>query len=151
MANSIARSEFEPVARQLSLQLLDGQARLALQAADAALLASGTATLEALLCGCPMVVAYRFAPATIYLVRLLRLFKLPYFSLPNLLANAPLVPELLQEAVTPQALAAAVAARLDDAAGNDRLRERFAIIHRQLRVGGAARAADAVLRLLQGD
>ena len=150
MANGAVRTEFEPVAQAVPMQVLDGQARTALQAADVALVASGTATLEALLCGCPMVVAYRFQPATIWLVRLLRLFKLRYFSLPNLLAGAALVPEFLQEAVRPEALADALGARLDDAAGNQRLRERFAAIHQQLRVGGAARAADAVLRLLRG-
>ena len=96
-----------------------------------------------------MAVAYRFQSATIFLVRLLRLYKLPFFSLPNLLAAEALVPEFLQEAVTPESLTAALAARLLDPAGNAALRERFAVIHRQLRVGGAARAAEAVLRLLR--
>ncbi len=155
MANSVVRAEFERAlaasdgTNTAALRLLDGQARLALQAADATLVASGTATLEALLCGCPMVVAYRFQPATIYLVRLLRLFKLPFFSLPNLLAGEALVPEFLQETVKPESLAAALDAQLADPAGNVALRERFAVIHRQLRVGGAARAVDAVLRLLR--
>jgi lipid-A-disaccharide synthase len=156
MANGVARAEFE---RALAAgdgdgaatpRLLDGQARLALQAADVALVASGTAALEAMLCGCPMVVAYRFQPATIFLVRLLRLFKLPFFSLPNLLAGESLVPEFLQEAVKPALLTAALEARLQDPAGNATLRERYAVIHRQLRVGGAARAVDAVLQLLPG-
>ena len=156
MANSVARVEFERAlaassgAGSVALRLLDGQARLALQAADVALVASGTAALEALLCGCPMVVAYRFQPATIFLVRLLRLFKLPFFSLPNLLAGEALVPEFLQEAVKPESLVAALATCLLDPAGNAALRERYAVIHRQLRVDGAARAADAVLRLLRG-
>jgi lipid-A-disaccharide synthase len=155
MASGVARVEFERALAARSgagigaLRLLDGQARLALQAADVALVASGTAALEALLCGCPMVVAYRFQPATIFLVRLLRLFKLPFFSLPNLLAGEALVAEFLQEAVKPESLVAALAARLLDPAGSAALRERYAVIHRQLRVDGAARAADAVLRLLR--
>jgi lipid-A-disaccharide synthase len=129
-----------------TLRLLDGQARLALQAADAALVASGTATLEALLCRCPMVVAYRFGALTVALVRALRLFRLPYFSLPNLLAGEALVPEFFQSAVQPAALADAVATELQPGAVRERLLARFAQIHHTLRVGGAGRAADAVLR-----
>jgi lipid-A-disaccharide synthase len=156
MASDVVRAEFERALAAngdtgcTGFHLLVGQARLALQAADVALVASGTAALEALLCGCPMTVAYRFQLATIWLVRLLRLFKLPFFSLPNLLAGEALVPEFLQEAVTPSALAAALGARLADPGGNDLLRERYAVIHRQLRVGGAGLAADAVVRLVRG-
>jgi lipid-A-disaccharide synthase len=147
MASATAREAFESEGvASPTLRRLDGQARLALQAADVALVASGTATLEALLCKCPMVVAYRFSAFTAWIARLLRLFKLPYFSLPNLLAGELLVPEFYQEAVQPQALADAVATALQPGARHEALLARFTVIHRTLRVDGARRAADAVLR-----
>lgn len=150
MASAAARAEFERAGGVAAhITLLDGQARTALQAADVALVASGTATLESLLCGCPMVVAYRFGALTALLLRSLRLVRLPYFSLPNLLAGERLVPEFFQAAATGAVLATAVAAQLADVAGSETLRQRFMEIHRQLRVGGAERAAQAVLQLLE--
>lgn len=130
------------------VRLLEGQARQALIAADVVLVTSGTATLETLLCKRPMVVAYRVAPLTAWIVRGLGLVKVPYCSQPNLLANEPLVPEFLQEQVTPPTLAAAVAAQLDDPALRLRLQERFLAMHRQLRQDGARAAARAVLDCL---
>jgi len=147
MASAAARAEFEGAGvMPPNLRLLDGQARLALQSADAALVASGTATLEALLCKCPMVVAYRFSVFTAWIARVLRLFRLPWFSLPNLLAGEGLVPEFYQEAVQPEALADALWATLRPGAPHDQLLARFTDIHRTLRVGGAERAAEAVLQ-----
>jgi lipid-A-disaccharide synthase len=131
------------------LRLLDGQARAVLQAADAALIASGTATLEALLCGCPMVVAYRFGALTALLVKALRLVRLRHFAMPNLLANESLVPEFFQGDATPPHLAAALEEILADPQRQQRMRQRFGVIHTQLRVDGAARAADAILGLLR--
>src|SRR5258706_1206551 len=110
---------------RVRVKLLDGQARLALQAANAALLASGTASLEALLCRCPMVVAYRLRAATAFLLRTLRMVRLPYFSLPNLLAAEKLVPEFFQEAVTGPALADALQIQLTDAPRRAMLDEPF--------------------------
>jgi lipid-A-disaccharide synthase len=133
------------------VQVLDGQARAALCAADAALVASGTASLEAMLCGCPMVVAYRFGALTAFLLRTLRLVRLPYFSLPNLLAREPLAPEFFQSAVTPENLARALRLQLEDQPRRQYLRGRFEAIHETLAVGGAARAAEAVLQLVRGD
>jgi lipid-A-disaccharide synthase len=89
--------------RNLPLTLLDGKSHLALAACDAVLIASGTATLEALLYKRPMVVAYRLAPLTFWILK--RMVKSPYISLPNLLAQRLLVPELLQDDATPEALA----------------------------------------------
>jgi lipid-A-disaccharide synthase len=129
------------------VRILDGQARQALQAADAALVASGTASLEALLCRCPMVVAYRLGGITAFLLRVLRLVRLPYFSLPNLLAGEALVPEFFQEAVRPAALASSLRAQLDDGPRRAMLVQRFAAIHASLRCGGAERAAAAVLEV----
>lgn len=130
-----------------AVRMLEGQARQALLAADAALVASGTASLEALLCRCPMVVAYRLGAFTAFLLRALRLVRLPYFSLPNLLAGEVLVPEFFQEAVQPAALAAALSAQLDDPQRRGMLLARFAAIHASLRCGGADRAAAAVLEV----
>jgi lipid-A-disaccharide synthase len=131
------------------VRVLDGQSRLALGAADVALVASGTATLEALLCRCPMVVAYQFGALTAWLVRRLRLVRAVHFALPNLLAGEPLVPEFLQEQVRSSALAAALEQTLHDTARRAYLLERFRAIHESLRCDGAALAADAVLGLLR--
>jgi lipid-A-disaccharide synthase len=130
------------------MRLLDGQARLALQAADAALVASGTASLEALLCRCPMVIAYRLSWMTAFLLRALRMVRLKHFALPNLLAGEPLVPEFFQEAATGPHLATALLQQLRDAEYRRMLEARFRSIHVTLRQDGAARAADAVLELI---
>ncbi|HYB65403.1 MAG TPA: lipid-A-disaccharide synthase [Steroidobacteraceae bacterium] len=149
MASGAVRECFE---RQLAqapekalIRLVDGQAQRALAAADAAIVASGTATLETLLSSKPMVVAYKVSWLTNFVVRTLGRVKVPYFSLPNLLAGRRLVPELSQGAVTGEALSSALLAEIDDAGHVAGIREEFARIHRLLRRGGAGRAADAVL------
>jgi lipid-A-disaccharide synthase len=155
MANAIVRAEFEravarlPASGELDLRILDGQSRDALTSADAALVTSGTATLEALLCRCPMVVAYRFGAGTFLLLKTLRLVRLPYFSLPNLLAGTALVPEFLQQAVSGDNLAGALEHALDDEPYRECLQREFLQVHHSLRAGGAASAAEAVLRLLR--
>lgn len=128
--------------RNLPLTLLDGRSHEVLAACDAVLIASGTATLEALLYKRPMVVAYRVAPLTYRILK--RLVKSPYISLPNLLAERLLVPELIQDAATPDALAQAVAPLID---GGQVQTEGFDVIHRALRCDASVSAADAVLRL----
>jgi lipid-A-disaccharide synthase len=127
------------------IRLVDRQAQQVLAAADAVLVTSGTATLETLLSGKPMVVGYKGSWLTYLLVRMLGLVKVPYFSQPNLLAGRRVVPEFLQGQVTGPALGAALLAEIDDAAHVRELREEFARIHRDLRRDGAARAAEAVL------
>ncbi len=128
-----------------AVQLVDRSADTVLAAADAALVASGTATLQTMLYGCPMVVAYRVAPLTAFLARELGLVKVKHVSQPNLLAGEELVPEFLQEAVTPPALAAALQVALEDNIRREQLRRRFRAIHLQLRQGGAARAAQCIV------
>ena len=130
------------VGRDLPLSLLDGRSHDALAACDAVLIASGTATLEALLYKRPMVVAYRVAPLTYRILK--RLVKSPYISLPNLLAERLLVPELIQDAATPDALAQVLAPLLDGGAVQT---EGFDVIHRALRRDASVQAADAVLKL----
>jgi len=134
--------------RASRVRFLEGGARDALEASDAALVASGTATLEAMLLGCPMVVAYRLAPLTHALAR--HLVRAEHVALPNLLAGERLVPELLQEAATAEALAGEMLALLAHPAQCAALRTRFAALRRGLRAGGAAAAADAVLRVARG-
>lgn len=129
--------------RDLPLLLLDGRSHEALAACDAVLIASGTATLEALLYKRPMVVAYRVAPLTFKILK--RLVKSPYISLPNLLAERLLVPELIQDAATPEALAQTLAPLLDD---GEVQTEGFDVIHRALRQDASRQAADAVLGLI---
>lgn len=125
--------------------LVDGQSHEALLAADVVMLASGTATLEALLLRRPMVVAYRLAPLTWMLAS--RLVRVPHVSLPNLLAREELVPELLQSAATPAALRTAMLGWLNDREAVDRLCRRFDALHDVLRCNASDRAADAVLKL----
>lgn len=129
--------------RNLPVLLLDGRSHVALAACNAVLIASGTATLEALLYKRPMVVAYRMAPITFWILK--RLVKSPYVSLPNLLAQRMLVPELLQDNASAEALAQHVLPLLDDAevqtAGFDE-------IHRTLRRDASNQAAEAVLSLI---
>jgi len=142
--------EVAQASEPLAIHLLEGQAQCALAAADGALVASGTATLETLLTGRPMVVAYRVSALTALLIRTLGLVKVRYFSQPNLLTGRPLVPELFQEQVTGAALADALLRELENPAHVRELKQEFAAVHRSLRRGGAALAADAVLGLLAG-
>ena len=131
-----------------SVRLLDGQAREAMVAADVVLLASGTATLEAMLAKRPMVVGYRVARGTQVLVRSTGLLRTDRFSLPNVLAGEMVVPELIQEQCTPERLSAAVLAWLRDPAAVAALEPRFREIHMTLRRDASARAADVVEALV---
>ena len=153
MANAQTRRLFEqslarfaPLAR---VQVIEGQSRTALTAADAVLVASGTATLETLLCKRPMVVAYRLGWMTAVVLRSLRLLKAPYFAQPNLLAGRQVVPELAQGEVRPERLGLEIERWLDQPAEVAALAEQFAVIHRRLRAGASERAADAILELAQ--
>ena len=151
MANAAVGQVFaqQVAASGATVRLLDGQSRLALTAADAVLVASGTATLETLLHRRPMVVAYRVAALTAWVLRSLGLVKVSQFSQPNLLAGEPLVPEFIQEAVTPQALADALSAQLQTGPQQQHQLQVYERIHRQLRQDGARRAAEAVVELLR--
>ncbi|AHL74754.1 lipid-A-disaccharide synthase [Stutzerimonas stutzeri] len=131
------------VGRDLPLTLLDGHSHEALAACNAVLIASGTATLEALLYKRPMVVAYSVAPLTFRILK--RMVKSPYVALPNLLAQRLLVPELLQDAATPEAMAQLLSPLLDN---GDVQTEGFDAIHRTLRCDASSQAASAVLELV---
>ena len=154
MASARVRGAFErqaaAVSGTLPLRVLDGQAQQVLAAADAVIVASGTATLETLLTGRPMVVAYRFSALTAFLLRTLRMVKVPYFSQPNLLVGRRLVPEFLQEEVSGAALGAALLHEIEDPRHVSELSREFRKVHELLRRGGADRAATAILELVRG-
>jgi len=131
---------------QIPVSLLDGQSREAMTAADAVLLASGTAALEALLLKRPMVVTYRLAPLTYWIAR--RLLKIPYCSMPNLLAGRQVAPEFIQDAATPENMGQAVLEYLEHPEEVAPLEEIFTEIHGLLKQGANEKAARAVLKLL---
>jgi len=133
---------------QLRLRVLDGRAHEAMIASDLVLLASGTAALEAMLAKRPMVVAYRISALTYRLVMGLGMMHSNHYSLPNVLANEPVVPELMQGECTAENLAAALERWLSDASACETLERRFLAIHERLRGGGSAAAAKAVSELL---
>jgi len=148
LVNPATRSLFEAVrsrASDLPLTVFEGRSLEVMSAADAVLLASGTATLEAMLIGRPMVVAYRMAPLTYWLAK--RLLYVDRYSIPNLLAGERLVPEFIQHAATPEALGGALLGFLDDPERSRRIHQRFASLHAALRQGADERAAEAVLAL----
>lgn len=151
MASDAIGREFNAAWRRLApgchLRLLEGRAREALAACDVALVASGTATLEAMLINRPMVVAYRLAPLTYFLLRASGIVKVSHFSLPNLLTGQPLVPEYLQRAATPKSLADALQRLLEAPDGNRALHQRFREEHRRLRQNASEAAAATVLRI----
>ena len=128
----------------LGIRVLEGQARGAMCAADAVLLASGTATLECLLLRRPMVVAYRLHPLSYWLVRCL--LQVPYVSLPNNLLGRAQVPEFLQSKATPARLSTALLQLLQDPAAAARQIEPFAAVHQSLRRDAAGQVADTVLQ-----
>jgi lipid-A-disaccharide synthase len=130
--------------------LTDGDAQTVMAAADVVLLASGTATLQAALLGRPMVAAYRIAPLTYAIMKYLRLLKVPHFTLPNLLTSEPQVPEYLQGAASPEALASAVSGLMQDPERRAAIAGQFAELRATLAVGADKRAAQAVFELAGG-
>ncbi|MCG5049082.1 lipid-A-disaccharide synthase [Pectobacterium brasiliense] len=151
LVNSKRREQFEriksSVAPDVRVHLLDGQAREAMIASDAALLASGTAALECMLAKCPMVVGYRMKPFTFWLAQ--RLVKTPWVSLPNLLAGRELVAEQLQTDCTPDKLAAALLPLFANTEKMAELRATFVDLHQQIRCNADEQAAQAVLELVK--
>lgn len=135
-------------APEVRWQLLQGQSRQAMQAADVVLLASGTATLECLLLGRPMVVAYRVAAFTHFLLRKLGWLKIENVSLPNLLCARKVVPECLQAECSAEALAAELRPLLADAAARQAQTAAFSAVRQELRRDAGTLAAQAIAELL---
>ncbi|HEU4774856.1 MAG TPA: lipid-A-disaccharide synthase [Lysobacter sp.] len=158
MASAHARTAFDRVlathpdaaALHTALRVIDGRARTVMIASDVILLASGTATLEAMLAKRPMVVAYRVSPLTYRLVKGLGMLKVDHYALPNVLAGQAVVPELMQHECTPEKLAAATLRWLHDEAASTALQPCFLALHRQLRRDASAQAAQAIVELVSG-
>ena len=151
LASPATRQAFEEICRQrdtnsLDIRIIEGQARDVMAAADVVMVASGTATLEAMLLKRPMVVAYRMAPLTYWLAS--KLVKTPYVSLPNLLVGKKVVEELIQDDAKPERLADEVLKFVERDEAYQSIVTLFDEIHRQLRRDASQRAADAVLRLI---
>nr|WP_207192029.1 lipid-A-disaccharide synthase [Halochromatium roseum] len=135
------------IAPQLPLKVISGQSREAMAAADLVLTASGTATLEALLAKRPMLVAYRLHPMTYWLVTRLRLIKVRYAAMANLLVGRALAPEFLQDRCRADLMGPAVLDLLDDAERRTEIEAAYRQIHLELRQHAAHRAAEAILAL----
>ncbi|OCG35767.1 lipid-A-disaccharide synthase [Gilliamella sp. Fer1-1] len=150
LVNAKRRQEFEQIkaeiAPTLDVQLLDGHAREAMIASNAAILASGTVALECMLAKCPMVVGYKMKPFTFWLAK--KLIKTPYVSLPNILAGKAIVPELLQQDCTPENITNHIISFLES--DNSILKETFLSLHNQIRCNADEQAAQAVIDVIRG-
>ena len=133
---------------KLAVTIVRGRSREVMASSDVVLLASGTATLEAMLLKKPMVVGYRLSRVSYALVS--RLVKVPYVALPNLLAKEQLVPELLQDDASPESLGEAVLERLENESERARLTAAFSQLHEQLRQGADEQSAAAISALIEG-
>jgi len=153
MASHACREAFTAILDRHQLrgriEMLEGRAHEAMIASDVVLVASGTATLEALLAKRPMVVGYRLNPLTAFVVRAFGLLKTERFSLPNALAGEDLVPELMQEKCTPEALADAVLKWFREPHLADKLLPKYVQIHAALKKDANREAAAAIVELLE--
>ncbi len=141
-----ARRYIDAYADPLPCSIVFGLAQEVLSAADAAIVASGTASLEALLCKTPMVVGYRLAPLSYHIIR--RMVKIPRIAMPNILAGRELVPEFIQDAATGGAISRELLKWMDDADKRAEFLDVSRSLHRSLQCGAAQNAARAVIGLL---
>lgn len=132
--------------QDVPVKIVDGRSHEVLAAADAVLVASGTASLEVALFKKPMVIAYKMMRASWHVLR--HMGYQPWIGLPNILAREFLVPEFLQDAATPPALADALWYQLQDTAHRDRLRKRFVEMHHSLLRDTATESAQAVMQVI---
>ncbi len=151
-ANKSCRDVIETLLRNRSidnLRIIDGQSHQAMIASNVILLASGTAALEALLAKRPMVVAYRISALTYFIVKAFGMMKIDYYSLPNVLANEAVVPELMQDNCTAENIATALKPMLDSPQNYQPMMQKFVRIHQDLKRDANQLAANAVLELAQ--
>ena len=140
----------QAIAPELPITIISGQSRTVMSASDQILMTSGTAVLEGMLVGRPMVAAYRVAPLTARIIRLFDMIKSKYFTLPNNLADEYLVPELIQEEITKENIVKEVEAQFSQSAEQrNHMLQRFDEIHRQLKQNASKRAAKALYNLLE--
>ncbi|MGH1469694.1 MAG: lipid-A-disaccharide synthase [Cellvibrionaceae bacterium] len=132
---------------ELPVTLMLGRSHEIMCAADAVMMASGTTTLEAMLLKKPMVVAYKF-PALSYAI-LSRLIKTPHIALPNILAGKELVPEIIQDDVSPELLSEKIMSYFEDEKKVNELKNEFLTIHKTLKQDADKKAAAAVLNLIK--
>jgi len=152
MANEEVDAVFEQAMTDLNEQQIariPGRPRQVIAASDTVLCASGTATLETMLVNRPLVMVYRIAPSTFWLLKNLKIIRPQLFSLPNILAGSALIPELVQDEATSERMAAEVQRWLESPELCARLRDRFNALHQQLRCDASERAAAEVAALLQ--
>ncbi len=131
----------------LPVHLIDGHSKIAMSAADCVVMASGTTTLEAMLLKKPMVVVYKKDAFSYGIIS--RMLKAKFISLPNLLANEELVPELLQNAATPDAIVQGVLSWLENPSAVNTLQQKFTELHQLLRLDANELAADVIENLLK--
>ena len=148
LAPGISAAEIAPYLRtDFPLKVVEGATYDAVAAADLAIVSSGTATVETALLGTPMIVVYRVAPFTAAIAR--RLVRTPMFAMVNLIAGRRVVPELIQDDLTPERLAMETARLLDSPAERDRMRADLAEVRTKLGAPGAIdRAADIIAAML---
>jgi len=133
----------------LRVKLVSGESTQVMTAADAVLMASGTASLEGMLLKKPLVVSYKVSPITAFILR--RLLTQKFVSLPNLLAGKQCVPEILQEQATPENLAEAMMTFVQDPHASKKLKDKFSELHLLLRRDADNAAADAVMASINSD
>lgn len=152
MANAACRRAFEELLEDSdrhAIRVIDGDAHSVMIAADALLLASGTAALEALLAKRPMVVAYRLSSLTYWIVKALGIMKVAHYSLPNFLSHQPIVPELMQDDCRPDLLSAALLPALRERQIDPALLAEYRRIHQSLLGDREHDAAAAVTELIE--
>ena len=147
---TIFRAALRRITPPVGIHMIRGRSHEVMAAADVLLVASGTATLEAALIGRPMVVTYRLAQATQWLLKWPGLLKIDRFALPNLVAGEDLVPEIINDDVSVEALGQAILRELDDNGRRQYLDGRFRDIRQMLKHNAAERAAAAILDLAAG-
>ena len=147
-ANEARKLQIKHILEEFSLQaeIIDNQSRTVMAASDAILLASGTAALEAMLVKRPMVVSYRVNKLTYWIMS--RMIKVPYVSLPNLLSNEPLVPELLQDQATPENLAKQLLETWKSFVDDESIQQKYLDLHKMLKKNAGEVGAEAIISML---
>lgn len=154
MISNKVKQEFlklkKKIAADIPIHFIDGRSRVVMQASDQILMASGTAVLEGMLVGRPMVAAYRVSALTVRIIRLFDMIKSKYYTLPNNLADEYLVPELIQEDLSEESIVHEVEKQhAQSAKEREHMQHRFNEIHQQLSLNASEQAAKALYHLIE--